>query len=204
MFIRWKGDGSRLVELVRLHEVMKNEDGTTKKDPITGYPVLGEEIKDTREVKTFGTSVLLGPGYNELSADEWKIAWQHLQLEMKAGLLKVVKLPASGKGESKQAQSITDLSVEDALKLIEGAGKTGEGKDVPIGDRGVRDTLYRWMVADGRDSVQNAIMDRLRKLRILVGTDKPLEKDLAYQRARLSFEGGAFDPEADTEGLPEE
>jgi hypothetical protein len=205
------GDGSRLIELVRFMEPVLDDKGQKQRDPETGK-VITEEIEATKDIKTFTDSVLLGPGVNEISDDEWLLAKPHLMKEGKAGLIKKLNWPATarkadGDGKRPNAKAITDLSVADATKLVEQCGRETNDKGQPMitADRGVRDTLYRWLVEDGRENVQAAIMNRLQRLRFLAVNERPLTKDIDFAKARLTFSGDAqnFEPEDETE-IPEE
>jgi phage-related protein len=211
MLLRWNGDGSRLIELTTAHEFVRDAKGGPKQDEL-GRPM---SVRANPAVKVFSESILLGPGVNELSDAEWTLAKPHMILEGKAGLLKIMKLPATARkagsdGQRETAKAITDLSVADAVKLVGQCGRETDSKGRPMVtvDRGVRDTLYRWLAEDLRENVQAAIMDRLVTLHFLAKKgDAPVKKDMELAKARLTFDGSAapeFESEEESEPEAEE
>jgi hypothetical protein len=165
MFVRWNEKGTMIIDLTR---TMRDENGHVVIDP------------EREKIKTRRDTVLLGPGINEIAAEEFELAFASIQLVLAGGQLKVVEVPISGReveqGATNVAQTITDLSIEDALEMIAQCGIKDLKHALP--NYGNRDTLYRWLAEDARPEIRSAIRARLVDLHFFAPDEDPLEQDL--------------------------
>jgi hypothetical protein len=183
MFARWNERGTKIIDLTR---TMRDAEGKMAVDP--------ELVK----IKTRRNTILLGPGINEISEDEFTLAKPHIQRELRAKTIQVVRLAVSARKtkDGETAQKITDLSTDDAIKLVNACGKSSDGQKF-VSNYGNRDTLYRWLAEETRENVNDAVYARLRGLGFLSEQDalsrKPVQQDLAVARALVAEESAPGD-----------
>ncbi len=197
MFVRWNEKGTKIIDLTRTMRDTQVVD--TPKGPAEKGMVPNPKLV---KVKTRRETIMLGPGINEISENEWLLAKPHILRELKAGLVKVERHRVSARKakEGEFAQTITDLSVDAAIALVGQVGPSQMKTIVP--NYGNRDTLYRWLALETRTNVNEAIYTRLRFLGLLSEEDarnkKPIQQELAVARALVAEEQPLQDvPEED-------
>lgn len=196
MFVRWNEKGTKIIDLTR---TMRD----TVKDPATGR-TLDVMVPDPELVKiqTRRETIMLGPGINEITEEEFTLAKPNIQRELKARLIQVIRHPVTARKakDGEYAQKITDLSTDDAIRMIAACGKSPDGQKF-VSNYGNRDTLYRWLAEETRGNVNDAIYARLRALGFLSEQEarekKPAQQDLAVARALVAPEAAAGVSEED-------
>lgn len=174
MFVRWNERGTKIVDLTR---TKRDAEGRVVADP--------ELVK----IKTRRDTILLGPGINEITEEEFALAKPHVQRELNAGLIQVLRpaVTARKAKDGEHAEKITDLSTDDAIKMINECGKSTDGQKF-VANFGNRDTLYRWLAEEIRENVNDAVKARLLALGFITDKEKPVQQDLAIARALVAPE----------------
>jgi hypothetical protein len=146
---------------------------------------------DLVKIKTRRETIMLGPGINEIAPEEFEAAKPSLGLALRTKKLRIIRPAATAiepvDGKLREAETIADLSVDDAQKIVERVGipvQVKDGQELYMPQVGNRDTLYRFLVEDARVDVQIAVKERLALLRL----DEPSEDDLRKVRALLADE----------------
>jgi hypothetical protein len=187
MFVRWNEKGTKVIDLVRTKRdttIVQTEKGPAEKGMVPDPELM--KIKTRRE------TIMLGPGVNEITREEFALAKPSIKRELKARLIQELRHPVTSRKpkEGESAEKITDLSVDDAINMIGQVGPQAARTIVP--NYGNRDTLYRWLAQETRENVTLAIFARLRFLGLLSEIDerakKPDPKDLAVARSLVAEE----------------
>jgi hypothetical protein len=134
-------------------------------------------------------SVILRPGTNELTENEWAAIKPHVQDEIKHKIIVPFTVPVKKDGGVAKARTLKDVPVSVARKIIESCQNVAD--------------LKKWVKQELSDEIMLLVLKQLRKFRIdpdefsddLTGEDDTLDAD-------ITPEGGAG-PEPEVEVEPE-
>lgn len=113
-----------------------------------------------REKKPTRTQVVLFPGTNEVTDDEWAVMQPHIAGELKAGILLTLERQEhgkSGEGEKQPAKRLAELPVHAAEDFVRQCVNP--------------DTLRKWYNEEARGSVRLQLIKRMEKLKIELSDD---------------------------------
>jgi hypothetical protein len=130
-------------------------------------------------------SVILRPGTNELTENEWAAIQPHVQDEIKQKIIVPFTVPVKKAGGVTKARTLKDVPVSVARKIIESCQNVAD--------------LKKWVKQELPDEIMLLVLKRLRKFRIdpdefaddLSGEEDTLDAD-------ITPEGGAEEDTGET------
>jgi hypothetical protein len=157
------------------------------KDPhVKTIPVV---IKSSggEDVPLANDSVILRPGTNELTENEWKAIQPHVQDEIQHKIIVPFTVEVKKAGGITKAGTLKDVPVSVARKIIESCQNVAD--------------LKKWMKQELPDEVMLLVLKRLRKFKIdpdefaddLSGADDTLDADITPES------GTATEPRTETD-----
>lgn len=149
-------------------------------------------IPDVKSPKSYSRNqIMLLPGHNEVTDDEWENIKPHIAVEIKSGEIVQINNVVNRKDKSKKARSLKEVPANIAQGIIATCNNP--------------ETLKKWFAEEGRDEVILAVTKRMRKLKIDPDeVQKELENDSEELLAEDETETGTNDdleenPESETD-----
>jgi hypothetical protein len=97
-------------------------------------------------------SVILKPGTNEITDQEWEAIQPHIKAEIASKVIVAFTVPVQAKGKHGKAGTLKDVPLSTARKIIEGCQNTAD--------------LKKWVKQELPDEILLIVLKRLRKLRV--------------------------------------
>jgi hypothetical protein len=158
------------------------------KDPhVKTIPVVAKNGGEA--IPLASDSIILRPGTNELTEQEWEAIQPHIQDEIKQKVIVPFTVEVKKSGSVTKARTLKDVPVSVARKIIESCQNVTD--------------LKKWVKQELPDEIMLLVLKRLRKLRIdpdefsddLTGEDT-LDDDITPEEtgegsAEISGDGGA-------------
>ena len=155
------------------------------KDPhVKTIPVVAKS-SGSEGVPLANDSVILRPGTNELTENEWKAIQPHIQDEIKNKIIVPFTVEVKKAGRVTKARTLKDVPVSVARKIIESCQNIAD--------------LKKWVRQELSDEIMLLVLKRLRKFKIdpdEFADDHSIEDDTLD--ADITLEGGTA-PESETD-----
>lgn len=135
--------------------------------PIAIHPHAPKEHQEMKSAhQPHRDSIMLLPGINEVSEDEWEHMKLHIEREIATGDIMVMnfKTPAGKDKPPRLVQTIRDIDAKEAIAMIKESANP--------------ETLQRWNVEESRDEVRVVLKERMDELRVPKLDAKELEAKL--------------------------
>jgi hypothetical protein len=110
------------------------------------------KISISKAIPLANDSVILRPGTNELTEQEWAAIQPHIQDEIKQKIIVPFTVPVKKDGGIAKAKTLKDVPVSVARKIIESCQNVTD--------------LKKWVKQELPDEIMLLVLKRLRKLRI--------------------------------------
>jgi hypothetical protein len=143
-------------------------------------------IPDPANPKSYARSqVMLLPGTNEVTDDEWEAIKPHVTAEISAGEIAAFTVKAGAKGgeEGGRARNLVDVPVRVALEIVEKCVNPA--------------TLKKWFAEESREAVLLAVTKRMRKFKLdpeEIEKENEAKKDESDLDDKIEEEAGGDKP----------